>query len=66
MPQDTLFLNSKEQREEFTLNYFSVKSSHEQYFLMLPMQIKIPADEKNKFVSGVTAGTEKLIQTTYY
>lgn len=33
---------------------------------MLSMQIKIQADEKNKLVSGVTAGTEKLIQTTYY
>lgn len=33
---------------------------------MLPGQIKITADEKNKLVSGVTAGTEKLIQTTYY
>lgn len=29
-------------------------------FLMLPMQIKVSADEK-----GVTAGTEKPIQTTH-
>lgn len=61
-----LFLNSKEQSEQLTLNYFSVKTSHEQYFLMLPMQIKTPAFEKNKLVSGVTAGTEKLIQKAYY
>lgn len=62
MPQDMLFLNSKEQSEQPTLNYFPVKNSHEQYFLMLPMQIKMPASEKNKLVSGATAGTEKLIQ----
>jgi len=35
-------------------------------FLMLPVHIKIPADEKNKLVSGVTTGIEKLIQTTFY
>lgn len=33
---------------------------------MLPVQIKTPAYEKNKFVSGVTADTEKLIQKAYY
>lgn len=33
---------------------------------MLAMQIKTPAYEKNELVSGVTAGTEKLIQEAYY
>lgn len=33
---------------------------------MLSMQIKTPAFEKNKLVSGVTAGTEKLMQKAYY
>lgn len=33
---------------------------------MLPMQIKAPTFEKNKLVSGVTAGTKKLIQKTYF
>lgn len=43
-----------------------MKNSYEQYFLMLQMQIKIPASEKYKLVSGVTAGTAKLIQKAYY
>lgn len=33
---------------------------------MLPMQIKTSAFEKNKLVSGVTAGTEKVMQKAYY
>lgn len=33
---------------------------------MLPIQIKTPAFEKNKSVSGATAGTEKMMQKAYY